>query len=361
VYTSPVTHVRSYEVEFLAVGEASKSGDAIVVSWVEANGYRRIVIVDGGYQTTGEKIVQLVHDRFGRDYIDLVISTHPDDDHTNGLVVVLEECTVGELMMHKPWEHGTSGACLYNGHFANRSLRPEVTTSLDAVRITAEEALATGVAVNEPFAGGTRFDRVVEILGPTMPFYESLLPDFRSMGTTTAALRAILARAGGVAAKVRESLDIETLSDSGETSAENNSSAIVQLNLNGTRIMLTADAGIPALDHAADYLDLTGRTPESLRLVQLPHHGSKRNVGPSILDRLLGPKLDRDDLLRPAVVSAAPEGAPKHPARQVTNAFRRRGTPVYATQGNNLRLDYNAPLAGYSAATPLPLYPEVDE
>lgn len=142
--------------------------------------------------------------------------------------------------------------------------------------------------------------------------------------------------------KVRESLDIETLTDSGETSAENNSSAIVQLILNGTRSVLTADAGIPALDHAADYLDLTGRTPESLQLVQVPHHGSKRNVGPSILDRLLGTKLGRDDLLRPA----APEGAPKHPARQVTNAFRRRGTPVYATQGNNLRLDYNAPVAG---------------
>ena len=49
------------------------------------------------------------------------------------------------------------------------------------------------------------------------------------------------------------------------------------------------------------------------------------------------------------------------PSRQVTNAFRRRGTPVYATQGVNLRYAENAPLPGYGLATPLPLYTEVDE
>lgn len=357
----PCPYVSSYEVEFLAVGEGSRSGDAIVASWIETCGARRIVIIDGGYQTTGEKIVQLVHDRFGGSYIDLVISTHPDDDHSNGLVVVLEECTVGELLMHQPWNHGIVGAGLYHGRFADRRLRLEAMKSLDAVRITAEQALEAGVLVNEPFTGETRFDGILEILGPTPEFYESLLPEFRAAGNSASALSAILAKAGGLATKVRESLDIETLTDSGETSAENNSSAIVQLNLNGQRIMLTGDAGIPALENAADYLGDTARSLDSLLFVQVPHHGSKRNVGPTVLDRLLGRKLGYDALLRPAVVSAASDGEPKHPARQVTNAFRRRGTPVYATQGKNLRYDYNAPLAGYTAATPLPLYPEVDE
>lgn len=357
-----IPNVMSYEVEFLAVGENSRSGDAIVCSWVETTGWRRIVVVDGGYQVTGDKIVQLVRDRFGTDYIDLVVSTHPADDHTNGLVVVLEQCQVGELLMHQPWTHGITGSSLFpGGRFADRALRTEAMKSLDAVRIVAEETLEAGIPVTEPFTGLTRFDGVVEILGPTAWFYDSLLPDFRSMGSSTSALSATLAKAGGLATKVRESLDIETLTDSGETSAENNSSAIVQLNLNGQRVLLTGDAGIPALDQVADRLDATGRTPETLRLAQVPHHGSKRNVGPSVLDRLIGPRLGLDLLIRPAVVSAAPDGEPKHPAKQVTNAFRRRGTPVFATQGNNLRLDYNAPLAGYSPATPLPLYYEVGE
>lgn len=361
MYATQVPHVSSYEIEFIAVGEGSKSGDAIVASWVEASGIRRIVVIDGGYQTTGEKVVKLVHDRFGTHFIDLIFSTHPDEDHTNGLVVVLEECTVSELLMHQPWNHGIAGASLYAGRFADRGLRVEAMKSLDAVRITAEQALETDVTVNEPFSGDTRFDGIVEILGPTPAFYESLLPGFRAAGASTSVVSGILSKAGNLATIVRESLDVETLTDAGETSAENDSSAIVQLNFNGQRVMLTGDAGIPALEGAADYLDLTYRGPDSLRLIQVPHHGSKRNVGPTVLDRLLGTKLGYDTTIRPAVVSAAPDGAPKHPARQVTNAFRRRGTPVYPTQGSNIRLDYNAPLAGWSAATPLPLYTEVEE
>ncbi len=357
-----VPNVISYEVEFLAVGENSKSGDAIVCSWLERTGRRRILVVDGGYQATGEKIVQLVHDRFGTDFIDIVVSTHPDDDHANGLVVVLEECLVGELLMHQPWMHGVTGASLFpGGRFSDRSLRTEAMKSLDAVRILAEQALEAGVPATEPFTGLTRFDGVIEILGPTVEFYESLMPDFRSTGSRTSSLSAILAKAGTLATKLRESLDIETLTDSGETSAENNSSTVVQLNLNGQRVLLTGDAGIPALERVADRLEGTGRTTDSLRLAQVPHHGSKRNVGPSVLDRLLGLRLGRDLFLRPAVVSAAPDGEPKHPAKQVTNAFRRRGTPVFATQGINLRVDYNAPLPGYTPASPLPLYAEVDE
>lgn len=353
--------VHSYEINFLAVGEGAKSGDAIVVSWVEQTGRRRIVVVDGGYQTTGEQIVGLVRDRFGANSIDLVVSTHPDEDHANGLVVVLQECNVGELMLHQPWEHGTAGGGLFRGRFADRTLRPEAVKALDSVRILAEEALAVGVIVTEPFAGESRLGGVVEILGPTEEYYESLLPSFRAAGGATSALGGLLAKAGSVVTRVRESLDIETLTDDGETSAENNSSAIVQLNLDARRILLTGDAGIPALEQVADRLESRGETPETLRLIQVPHHGSKRNVGPSVLDRLLGPRLGIDLTAGCAVASAAPDGAPKHPARQVTNAFRRRGFPVWATQRQSLRLDYKAPLAGYVPVEPLPFYTEVDE
>lgn len=358
--------VSEFEIEFCAVGDGSRSGDAIVCSWVETStGVRRIVVVDGGYEKNGQEIVQLVHDRFGTSRIDLAVNTHPDDDHTNGLVVILSECQVDELLVHMPWEHGLSGSSLYSGRFADRRLPAAVMKSLDGVRILAEESLEEGVTVSEPFAGCTRLGGVVEILGPTVPFYESLLPAFRgsSLSATAGAGvgTTVLSKTAGVLTRLRESLDIETLTDSGETSAENNSSAVVQFNFNGSRYLLTGDAGIPALTEVADRLEECGETPSTLRLVQVPHHGSKRNVGPSVLDRLLGPRLGIDLQERMAVVSAAPEGEPKHPARQVTNAFRRRGAPVWATQGRSLRYDFNAPLAAYSPAQPLPFFDEVDE
>ncbi len=266
--------------------------------------------------------------------------------------------------MHKPWEH-LAGLDLYAGRFASSTLESRVKRSLDAVKVLAEAAYQQGVKVVEPFTGVTGWGGIVQVVGPTLEYYEELLPAFRGMPNVAAssgALAKILQAAGAVATRVRESLSIETLTDTGTTSAENNTSAILQFTFNGQRFLLTGDAGIQALDGAADRLDALGVGPDSLELVQVPHHGSDENVGPTVLDRLLGLRPGLDVQTRYGVVSAAVDGETcGHPSRQVTNAFRRRGTPVYATKGVNLRYAHNAPLPGYSPASPLPLYSEVDE
>lgn len=352
--------IESYELEFLAVGEGSRSGDAIVISWQPRNSPRRIVVVDGGYITTGEQIVELIRTRWKTSKVDLVLSSHPDEDHANGLLVVLQELSVAELWMHLPWEHDDGRRGLYGTRFADRSLDSRVAKNLDAARVLAEQAYEDGVKVVKPFTGRQAFDGVIEVVGPDPEYYEALLPDFRCV-TESTSRSALLSKAAGVVTRIRESLDIETLTDEGETSAENNSSVVTQLRFNGDRFLLTGDAGIPALKRVADRLDLSGTTPEDLRLIQVPHHGSHHNVGPSVLDRLIGPRQKSDHLLRCAVVSAAPDGAPKHPNRKVTNAFRRRGSHVWATQWKSLRYAHNAPNYGYGPAEPLPFYAEVDE
>lgn len=361
-------HIRptttAFELEFRPVGENSKSGDAIVVSWLDGTGTRHIVIIDGGYKTDGEQLVDLVLERFGTDLVDLVISTHPDADHANGLLPVVENLRVRQLLMHKPWEH-VGGLDLYTGRFASASLEAQVKRSLDTVKLLAEAAYERGIEIVEPFTGLSCCGGVVEILGPTQEYYEELLPGFRCMtslaATASGSVAQIVRKASAISTKLRESLSIETLTDTGSTSAENNSSAIVQFTFNGERFVLTGDAGIPALHHAADRLDAMGLGPETLRLIQVPHHGSNENVGPHVLDRLLGQRIGIDLEVRYGIVSAAVNGEEcGHPSRQVTNAFRRRGTPAYATQGVSLRYAHNARLPGYGPATPLPLYEEVE-
>ena len=92
-----------------------------------------------------------------------------------------------------------------------------------------------------------------------------------------------------------------------------------------------------------------------------PHHGSRRNSGPTVLDRLLGPRQPSFYHRRYAVVSAAKNGEPKHPSRRVTNAFTRRGSSVVPTQGSAFWYHEDAPVrAGYSAAERLPLYSTVE-
>lgn len=160
-----------------------------------------------------------------------------------------------------------------------------------------------------------------------------------------------------------ENLNIETLRDDGTTTPANNSSAICLLTVDDRQLLLTGDAGIPALEQAVTVLEAEGFQPGNLRFVQIPHHGSRSNVGPSILNRMLGPK---GQPTRPAATAFAsvarknPEH--KHPAKKVTNAFHRRGYSVHVTQGEAKRHSHDPPdRVGWSTSTPLPFYSKVEE
>ena len=115
----------------------------------------------------------------------------------------------------------------------------------------------------------------------------------------------------------------------------NNSSAVLYLNLEKS-ILLTADAGVPALRQALDFLTLA-QLSTNFRWLQLPHHGSKRNVGPSILNRLLGRPFGAESN-KWGIASAATDGRPKHPSQRVINAVRRRGAKVQSTSGQSILL-----------------------
>ena len=91
-----------YEIDFLNV-ESKKSGDAIPLRY-RVNGITRIHITDGGFQDTGDKVVQHVNKYYDNpNTIDAVIVSHPDGDHAGGLRTVLETFNVSELWMLRPW------------------------------------------------------------------------------------------------------------------------------------------------------------------------------------------------------------------------------------------------------------------
>jgi hypothetical protein len=62
--------------------------------------------------------------------------------------------------------------------------------------------------------------------------------------------------------------------------------------------LLTGDAGINGLTWAADWADSLGLPLQNFSFVQIPHHGSRRNVGPAILTRLLGSMQQENDPTR---------------------------------------------------------------
>jgi beta-lactamase superfamily II metal-dependent hydrolase len=323
-------------------------------------------VIDGGFKDTGEALVTHIKTHYRTDKVDLVISSHPDADHTSGLEVVLEELRVDALWMHRPWKHTEDMAWLFkDGRVTDTSVREDLRKSLE--NAASLEALATRkrIPITEPFAGLRDSTQHIFVVGPTQAFYESLLPSFRGTPEPKADLAILLKALAGVrelVQRVAERWDYETLDDEGETTAENNSSTIIIAVVDEKHLMFTADGGILALTDVASRLEAARYEFSALSFVQVPHHGSRRNVGPSILNRILGPKLQHDLKLRTAFVSIPKDPSAKHPSKKVTNAFRRRGAYIYPTTEYCLWHRFEAPdREGFSDATPLGFFDEVED
>ena len=92
-----------YEIDFLAVGE-EQGGDAITLRLGNLFGERKeqtVVVIDGGFADTRKDVVDHLRTHYKTTKVDLVVSTHPDADHSGGLETVLTECDVASLWMHR--------------------------------------------------------------------------------------------------------------------------------------------------------------------------------------------------------------------------------------------------------------------
>ncbi|WP_377154971.1 hypothetical protein ACFJIX_22775 [Roseateles sp. UC29_93] len=92
---------------------------------------------------------------------------------------------------------------------------------------------------------------------------------------------------------------------------------------------MTADVGPVGLSEAAAYAAALGLPQPSF--VQMPHHGSRHNVTPSVLDAWLGPRVPKGTVVGTAFCSIG-ANKPDYPRGQVKNAFIRRGFKVFSTR-----------------------------
>jgi len=341
-----------YEIDVIGVGKESKSGDAIAVRWGNLHGSRneqKVVLIDGGFQETGQDVVDHIKDYYGTTFVDAVVSTHPDQDHVNGLHVVLDELTVKELWIHKPWEHNQGLADKFlDGRITDESIGRRLKESLDSASDLVAKAESKNVHIVESFSGISLYNQQeFQVLGPTRQYYESLIPEFDGMPQAKATIATLLAQFTDSVARAMKRFTstwgVDALDDDDTTSAKNNSSAITLLTIDSRYLLFTGDAGITALTQAADQLDAI-RNGVALRFIQIPHHGSRRNVGPAILNRLIGEPVEEGEKRNmSAIASTAKKGEPKHPRKAVMNAFTHRGVGASATRGNTICHHYDAP------------------
>jgi len=339
-----------YEVDFIGVGQESQSGDAIVVRFGNLHGERKeqtVIVIDGGFKDDGQRIVDHIKTHYGTTIVDLIISTHPDQDHINGLETVIQALHVKELWMHLPWEHNQGLADkFHDGRITDNSIGEKLKAILNKAYELYELAIDSGVTVREPFTGITAGIGEIKILGPSLDYYEQLIPDFDGMPTSKqldSVLEAALNKFVSTVKKIFSLWGEDHIYDDGITSAKNNSSAITQIIVEGRRLIFTGDAGIEALEQAADQFE-NCTDPAEVYLFQIPHHGSRRNVGPNVLNRLIGEPVEEGVSRRiTAIASTAKQGEPKHPRKAVLNAFTHRGAKVLATRGAGICHFHNSP------------------
>jgi beta-lactamase superfamily II metal-dependent hydrolase len=347
-----------FEIDFLPVdcestAGSAKSGDAIALRFTSSSdGQQKVVVIDGGFQATGEQLVAHVLKYYGTDHVDLAISTHPDGDHINGLVVVIENLQVDALMIHQPRQHAGSQVARFRNIEAIDNL-------IDAARLR-------GTRLVDPFTGAECFDGQLVLLGPDKDFYQLLVEEHlqevlienKSINFSKLHRRAWNLLDGALGMLPFE----ETLTDLGETDPRNETSVITLLQVDGHRLLFTGDAGQRALVAAAeDYETRIGSFAlHPLSFFQAPHHGSRRNLGPTILNRILGERgLPHGEVM--SFISAA-AAAPKHPSPKVVNALQRRGAMTAATLGQSICWRHNVPnRAGWGPLAPLPPLDESGE
>lgn len=329
-----------YEIDFLPVGTKASSGDAIALRYGSDTFGFTTHIVDGGYADTAPGLIKHVREGYGTEVVMHVVLTHADRDHAAGLVDVMETMTVGALWMNRPWLYAAEIVHHFHGNWTVdglvRHLREQYATLVELEDI----ALRRGIPVYEAFQGTTIGQFTV--LAPSRARYIALLPDLdktperKTTADTSGVLGYMVELAKAAVRWVVETWTHETLHEHPEpTSASNESSLVQGAVLDGDQIVLTGDVGPDGLHEAATYAErLWGRlNPE---FFQVPHHGSRRNVTPSSLNRWLGPILPQGGARLGVAYCSAARLDEDHPRKKVVNAFIRRGYEVFSTQGKHI-------------------------
>lgn len=339
----------SFEIDWHRVGEESSSGDCISMrfgDFVKNPSSQRVVVIDGGFKKNGGELVEFIRNQYGTGTVDLVISTHPDMDHLSGLFPVIENMNVKALWMHQPWERQEDiKEYVTAGTMTKRQFSESAQKSFRGAKDLADLAALKEIPITEPFCGLQAFDGVITVAGPTEDYYNEMIVSVDSTsgagGLLRTAAAGLVEAAKAVVRWITETWKDELLAEPADdaTSPRNNSSVVTLFKSDGDVYLFTADVGVAALTAAVDYIEANGVDPlKDVDMIQIPHHGSRRNIGPTLLDRLFGPKLVEggEPTNRRAAISAAAKGAPKHPNGRVTNAITRRGARVYSTSNQAL-------------------------
>lgn len=354
-----------YEIDFLPVGEGEKSGDAIAMRYGDGNEWR-VMVYDGGTKSSGEALVEHIKSHYGTTHVHYLVNSHPDQDHASGLLTIMENLTVGELWIHRPWLYAKDVIKHFeDDRITEESLIRRFKEKMPHVWALEELATEKGIPIYEPYQG---FEiGCFKVLSPSKNWYlHTLLPEFdktpEKLRTTEESLVSKAFDAINRAIDfVKEAWGVESLREDVSTSADNESSAVLYARIDGRGVFFCGDSGVRALEHAADYADTQFFNLPEAKFYQVPHHGGRHNVSTSILNRIVGEILDEGAKPKKTAFVSVAKDAETHPKKVVTNAFIRRGANVVQTKGKAICSHHGTPTRqGWTTAATVEFSDEVE-
>jgi beta-lactamase superfamily II metal-dependent hydrolase len=352
-----------FEVDFLPVGSGSKSGDAIALRFGEyQNGQwknQTIFVIDGGDSNSGDALVKHIQEVYKSDFVDRVILTHPDGDHASGLRNVVKELKVGKIWMHRPWNHWAElKSSIIDSRVTEKSFGERLRASYQYAHEIERLAIEKKIEIFAPHQGRVfknNNEPILRILGPGKDLYLSLVQSSEKSPHLENAFNTTKSFSNGKKTIAYENMSFETehLSEEHEaTSPENDMSLILLLTVGGVKVLFTGDAGTMGLYNAIRYATSQNINLRDLNLLDVPHHGSRRNLSKGILEYIHAEY---------GIISCA-ANSEKHPSSIVTNSLLRRGITPYSTKRSKITW-HNQLIQqrqGYNSATPIPFSNQVE-
>lgn len=349
-----------YEINFIGISEETKDADAIALRWENQGKTTTIGIYDGGNQKYGEALGSFLDNYFltsSKNTIDFVVCSHSDMDHSSGLKHILENYKVKKLYMNRPWLYiDKLFPFVDDGRITKESLEKRLRESYSYISDLEEIAERKGVQICEAFEGTTVSDEMV-ILSPSKEFYLDLLKESQKTPLTedsANSFKKFFSKVRNYVRNLIETWTSEELKEDVQTTPENEMSVVC---LGGdydekNYFLLTGDAGIRALNNAICFTsenDFSLKT--NVNFMQIPHHGGRHNVSPSLLNKLVGKIVPEDSNPTKTAVCSVGKNS-DHPLQMVVNAFIRRGVKVFRTKGailcHHVGINFNR--SGWSSA-----------
>ena len=349
--------IDKYEIRFFPVGKTTKGGDAILLRLYDAQNNRCVIVIDGGYADDGQAILDYLVE-LGINKIDLVINTHPDEDHILGLLTIFndESIEIGKLLMNRPWLDANLKVSYFkDGRITENSLNKRLTETFkkayELEQLAIEKIGEENIIHPET---GMIYNNVLTILGPSTQLYRKHLlasdktPKVESFSSRNFSLKKLKF------VRYIKGTFIKWIYGE-QTSDINETSIVLSLDLGDYKFLFTGDVGQDGLNEALDYYEtLHGCKATDFTHMQIPHHGSRKNLNPMLLKRIGA---------HTYYVSCPPDGfSDGHPSKRLINKIHELfpNAKIYPTQGcwlsiyKNVKLDCK-PAVSYG------IFDEIDE